>query len=227
MHIPDGFIDLKTAASTGVISLSSFILAIIKVKQFFRARVVVVMGVFAALIFAAQMINFTILGGTSGHLLGAALVSIILGPYAGGIIITIVLIVQAFAFGDGGITALGANTFNMAIVGVASAYLIYKLITKFSKSKAVFYTATAVASWFSVVVAATFCSFELAISKTYSLGITLSSMVPIHMLIGVGEAIITTLIVAFVDKVKPDIIVTRDWSNPITVSSNDANKISQ
>ncbi|MHB1347212.1 MAG: energy-coupling factor ABC transporter permease, partial [Candidatus Humimicrobiaceae bacterium] len=96
MHIPDGFIDLKTAAGAGVLSLSGFIVAIIKVKQYFRARVVVVMGIFAALIFAAQMINFTIIGGTSGHLLGAALATIILGPYAGSIIITVVLIVQAF-----------------------------------------------------------------------------------------------------------------------------------
>ena len=211
MHIPDGFIDLKTAAATGVFSLGGFIAAIIKVKQYFRAKVVVVMGIFAALIFAAQMINFTIIGGTSGHLLGAALATIILGPYAGGIIITVVLIVQAFAFGDGGITALGANTFNMAIVGVISAYLIYKLITKFSKSRAVFYTGTAVASWFSVVMASTFCSFELAISGTYSLGITLGSMIPIHMIIGVGEAVITTIVIAFIDKVKPDIILTRNW----------------
>lgn len=224
MHIPDGFIDLKTAAGTGVFSLSGFIVAIIKVKQFFRARVVVVMGVFAALIFAAQMINFTIIGGTSGHLLGAALVSIILGPYAGGIIITIVLIVQAFAFGDGGITALGANVFNMAIAGVISAYMIYKLITRFSKSRAVFYTAVAFSSWFSVVVAAAFCSFELAISGTYSLGITLGSMVPIHMLIGVGEAIITTLVIAFIDKVKPDIILTRNWDKSVSVDIKEENK---
>ncbi|MCL4384858.1 MAG: energy-coupling factor ABC transporter permease [Actinobacteria bacterium] len=224
MHIPDGFIDLKTAAGTGIFSLSGFIVAIIKVKQFFRARVVVVMGVFAALVFAAQMINFTIIGGTSGHLLGAALVSIILGPYAGGIIITIVLIVQAFAFGDGGITALGANVFNMAIVGVISAYMIYKLITRFSKSRAVFYTAVAFSSWFSVVVAATFCSFELAISGTYSLGITLGSMVPIHMLIGVGEAIITTLVIAFIDKVKPDIILTRNWDKPALIEAKENNK---
>lgn len=223
MHIPDGFIDIKTAAATGIFSIGGFIVAIIKVKQYFRARVIVVMGIFAALIFAAQMINFTILGGTSGHLLGAALATIILGPYAGGIIMTVVLIVQAFAFGDGGITALGANTFNMAIVGVISAYLIYKLITKFSKSRAVFYSAVAVSSWFSVVAASVFCSFELAISGTYSLGITLGSMIPIHMVIGVGEAIITTIVIAFIDKVKPDIILTRNWDRVETVEIKEIN----
>jgi cobalt/nickel transport system permease protein len=215
VHIPDGFIDLKTAAVTGVISLSVFTVAIIKVKQYFRARVVVLMGIFAALVFAAQMINFTILGGTSGHLLGAALTTIILGPYAGGIIITVVLIVQAFAFGDGGISALGANTFNMAIVGVISAYLVYKLITKFSKSRTVFFCAVAFSSWFSVVVASLFTSIELAVSGTYTLGLTLSSMVIIHMIIGLGEAAITIIVIAFIDKVKPDLILTRNWDRKV------------
>ena len=218
MHIPDGFIDLKTAAATGLFSISGFIFAIIKVKQYFRARVVVLMGIFAALVFAAQMINFTILGGTSGHLLGAALSTIILGPYAGGIIMTVVLLVQAFAFGDGGISALGANTFNMAIVGVISAYLIYKLITKFSKSRSVFYCAVAVSSWFSVVVASVFTAIELAVSGTYTIGLTLSSMVIIHMIIGLGEAAITVVVIAFIDKVKPDLILTRNWDRKVETS---------
>ena len=218
MHIPDGFIDLKTAATTGLFSISGFIFAIIKVKQYFRARVVVLMGIFAALVFAAQMINFTILGGTSGHLLGAALSTIILGPYAGGIIMAVVLLVQAFAFGDGGISALGANTFNMAIVGVISAYLIYKLITKFSKSRSVFYYAVAVSSWFSVVVASVFTAIELAVSGTYTIGLTLSSMVIIHMIIGLGEAAITVVVIAFIDKVKPDLILTRNWDRKVETS---------
>jgi cobalt/nickel transport system permease protein len=211
MHIPDGFIDLKTAATTGVLSISGFIFAIVKVKKYFRARVVVLMGIFAALVFAAQMVNFTIIGGTSGHLLGAALSTIILGPYAGGIIIAVVLLVQAFVFGDGGISALGANTFNMAIAGIISAYLIYKLITKFSKSRAVFYCAVAVSSWFSVVVASIFTSIELAVSGTYAVGLTLGSMIIIHMIIGLGEAVITVIVIAFIDKIKPDLILTRNW----------------
>jgi len=218
MHIPDGFIDLKTAATTGLFSISGFIFAIIKVKQYFRARVVVLMGIFAALVFAAQMLNFTILGGTSGHLLGAALSTIILGPYAGGIIMAVVLLVQAFAFGDGGISTLGANTFNMAIVAVISAYLVYKLITKFSKSRTVFYCAVAVSSWFSVVVASVFTAIELAVSGTYTIGLTLSSMVIIHMIIGLGEAAITVIVIAFIDKVKPDLILTRNWNRKVETS---------
>jgi len=210
MHIPDGFIDLKTAAATGIFSVSGFIFAVIKVKQYFRARVVVLMGIFAALLFAAQMLNFTIIGGTSGHLLGAALSTIILGPYAGGIIMAVVLLVQAFAFGDGGISALGANTFNMAIIGVISAYLIYKIITKFSKSQTVFYIAAAVASWISVVAASVFCAAELALSGTYSFKLALGSMIIAYMIIGLGEAAITVAVIAFIDKVKPDLILTRN-----------------
>src|SRR5665811_2225837 len=109
------------------------------------------MGMMAAMIFALQMINFTIPGGTSGHLLGGALVVITLGPYAGVLVLSIVLIVQALVFMDGGVIAIGANVFNMAICGVLSAFLIYILLKRISKSKAMFYVATAVASWFSAV----------------------------------------------------------------------------
>jgi cobalt/nickel transport system permease protein len=218
MHIPDGFIDLKTAATTGIFSISGFIFAVIKVKQYFRARIVVLMGIFTALVFAAQMINFTILGGTSGHLLGAALSTIILGPYAGCIIMAVVLLVQAFAFGDGGISALGANTFNMAVVGIISAYLIYKLITKFSKSRWIFYCAVAVSSWFSVVTASAFTAMELSASGTYTIGLTLGSMVIVHMVIGLGEAAITMIVISFIDKVKPDLILTRNWNRNVEAS---------
>jgi len=211
MHIPDGFVDLKTAVTTGVFSIAGFITAIVKVKQYFKARVVVLMGIFAALIFAAQMVNFTILGGTSGHLLGAALAAIVLGPYGGGIVIAAVLVVQAFLFGDGGITALGANIFNMAIVGILAAYLIFKLITKFSKKKSVFFSAVAISAWFSVVVASIFASLELAISGIYPLAVTLKAMVPIHMMIGLGEAAITTAVVAFVYKLRPELILSINW----------------
>lgn len=215
MHIPDGFVDLKTAVTTGVFSVAGFIAAIVKVKQYFKARVVVLMGIFAALIFAAQMVNFTILGGTSGHLLGAALAAIILGPYAGGIVITAVLVVQAFLFGDGGITALGANVFNMAILGIIAAYLAYKLITRFSKKRFVFYIAVFFSAWFSVVVASFFASLELAISGIYPLSLTVKAMIPIHMMIGLGEAAITAAVVAFIDKVRPELILTRDWDRKI------------
>ena len=209
MHIPDGFIDLKTAISSGLISAGGLAVAIYKVKSYFKAKVIALMGVISALIFALQMINFSIPGGTSGHLLGGALAAIVLGPHAGAVVITVVLIVQAFIFMDGGVTALGANVFNMAIIGVYGAYLIYWLITKMSKSKTIFYIAVVLASWFSVVAASFFAALQLGISGTYAMGITLKAMTGVHAIIGIGEAIITVAVIAFINKVRPDLILTR------------------
>jgi cobalt/nickel transport system permease protein len=212
MHIPDGFVDLKTVVATSVISAGGLGASIYKVKKIFKAKTIAEMGVLAALIFALQMINFSIPGGTSGHLLGGALSSIIVGPFGGSIILSVVLIVQALIFNDGGITALGTNIFNMAIIGVFSSYLIYRLIRKISKSRLVFYIAIAFASWFSVVFASFFAAFELGISGTYSMIITLKAMVLIHMVIGLGEAIITTSIIAFIDRIRPDLILANERS---------------
>jgi len=210
MHIPDGFVDLKTVVTTSVISAGGLGTAIYKVKKIFKAKTVAIMGVLAALIFALQMLNFTIPGGTSGHLLGGALSSIIVGPFGGSIVLSVVLIVQSLIFNDGGITALGANILNMAIVGVFSSYFIYYLIRKISRSRINFYIAIAVSSWFSVVLASFVAALELGISGTYAMGITLKAMVLVHMVIGVGEAIITTLIIAFIDRIRPDLILTNE-----------------
>jgi len=212
MHIPDGFMDLKTVVTTGIISAGGLGASIYKVKKIFKARTIAIMGVLAALIFALQMINFSIPGGTSGHLLGGALSSIVVGPFGGSIVLSVVLIVQALIFNDGGITALGANIFNMAIIGVFSSYLIYYLIRKISRSKVNFYIAIAAASWFSVVLASFFAALELGISGTYEMAVTLKAMVLVHMVIGVGEAIITTSVIAFVDRIRPDLILTNERS---------------
>ncbi len=209
MHIPDGFVDLKTAISTGALSAGGLAAAIYKVKRYFKGKVIALMGVISALIFALQMINFTIPGGTSGHLLGGALAAIVLGPHAGAIVVAVVLIVQAFIFMDGGVVAIGSNIFNMAIIGVYGSYLIYWLITRTSKSKKVFFTAVIVASWLSVVIASFFAALELGISGTYAMGVTLKAMTGVHALIGIGEAIITIAVVAFINKVRPDLILTR------------------
>ena len=212
MHIPDGFVDIKTAVSTAVVSAGGLAIAIYKVKKFFKARVIATMGIIAALIFAGQMINFTIPGGTSGHLLGGALAAIILGPHAGAIVIAVVLIVQCFIFMDGGVSALGANIFNMAIIGVYGSFLIYMLIGKLSKSKVNFYISVAAAAWLSVVIASIFAALELGISGIYPMAVTMKAMVLVHMVIGIGEALITTAVIAFIDKVRPDIILTREGS---------------
>jgi len=156
------------------------------------------------------MINFTIPGGTSGHLLGGALAAIVLGPFAGSIVLTVVLIVQAFVFMDGGIVALGSNVFNMAICGVLCAYLIYYLFKKISSKRWLFYTSVAAASWLSVVIASFLTALELGISGTYDIGVTIRAMLLVYMVIGAGEAVITTAIVVFIDRIRPDIIITRE-----------------
>lgn len=210
MHIPDGFIDLKTVITTGVLSTGGVAASIYNVKKIFKSKVIVMMGVMAALIFALQMINFTIPGGTSGHLLGGALVAVALGPFAGAIVLSVVLIVQALVFMDGGITALGSNIFNMAIAGVFMAYLIYWMFKRISGKRWIFYSGVAVASWFSVVFASLLAALELGISGTYAIGATIKAMVLVHMVIGIGEAIITTAVIAFIDRIRPDLIITRE-----------------
>ena len=212
MHIPDGFIDLKTAITTGVVSAGGLGACIYRVKKIFKSKTIAIMGVLAALIFALQMINFSIPGGTSGHLLGGALSSIVVGPCGGSIILSVVLIVQALILNDGGLTALGANIFNIAIIGTFSSYLVYYLIRKISKSKSRtnFYIAVAAASWFSVVLASFFAALEIGISGIYEMGITIKAMVIVHMIIGIGEAVITTAIIAFVDRIRPELILTSE-----------------
>lgn len=212
MHIPDGFIDLKTAAVTGALSAGGLAGAIYGVKKYFKARVIAMMGVMSALIFALQMINFTIPGGTSGHLLGGALAAIILGPHAGAIVISVVLIVQALVFMDGGIVALGSNIFNMAIIGVYGSFFIYWLLSKISKSRWMFLIAVGIASWLSVVIASFFVALELGISGTYELGITMKAMLGVHAVIGLGEAAITIAVITFINRVRPELILTRDGS---------------
>ena len=212
MHIPDGFIDLKTAVATGALSVGGLAGAIYSVKRYFKARVIAMMGVMSALIFALQMINFTIPGGTSGHLLGGALAAIVLGPHAGVIVIAVVLIVQALIFMDGGIVALGSNIFNMAIIGVYGSYLIYWLLSKISKSRWMFFVAVGIASWLSVVTASFFAALELGISGTYPLGITMKAMLGVHAVIGLGEAAITIAVITFINRVRPELILTRDGS---------------
>jgi cobalt/nickel transport system permease protein len=165
------------------------------------------MGVTAAFIFAAQMLNFPVAGGTSGHFLGAVFSSVLLGPWASLLIMTIVLIVQCLGFADGGLTALGSNIFNMGIIGALGGYGIFSIIyTLFRKSRKGFFVALAVSSWFSIVMGASAAAIELAISGTSPLKIALPAMAGVHAIIGMGEAIITTTAVSLILKTRPDLV---------------------
>jgi len=198
MHIPDGFVGPGTAAITYVASAGMVALGARKTRQELGERQVPLMGVMAAFIFAAQMINFKVAGGTSGHLLGAALAAILLGPWSGSLVITAVLMVQALVFQDGGIMALGANVFNMAVVGIWVAWFTYQALQRLLPDEKWFWARAFVAAWLSVVIASAAASLELAFSGVSPLGVVLPAMVGVHVLIGIGEGLITGAVLVFI-----------------------------
>jgi cobalt/nickel transport system permease protein len=207
MHIPDGFLSNSINVTTFVISAGACAYAVRKVNRTFGEKEVPLMGVTAAFIFAAQMLNFPVAGGTSGHFLGAVFASVLLGPWASLLIMTIVLIVQCLGFADGGLTALGSNIFNMGIIGSLGGFLVFSIIyALLQKSRNGFFIALAIASWFSIVLGASAAALELAISGTSPLGVALPAMAGIHALIGIGEAMITAAAVSLILKARPDLV---------------------
>jgi cobalt/nickel transport system permease protein len=206
MHIPDGILAANTWAPTWLISAGSIGYCLKKTSGMLKDRMVPLMGIMSAFIFAAQMINFPVIAGTSGHLLGSVLASVLLGPYAAAVVLSCVLIFQCLIFQDGGLLALGANIFNMALIGTIGGYLIFRVLNKISSTPKGFFLSTGIAAWFSVILAASFCALELALSGMAPLNVVLPAMVGIHALIGIGEALITVAVLSFVKKVRPDLI---------------------
>lgn len=223
MHIPDGFVSVAVAAATSVASVAGLSVALGRSKDAFGVRRAPVLGLTTAFIFAAQMINFPVAGGTSGHLLGGALAAIVLGsPWAAALCIATVLIIQAVLFADGGITALGANIFNMAFIGVWVAWFLTQTLHRlFGGSKNRLPLAAGIAAAVSVVVAAISAAIELAISGTANLEVILPAMTGVHILIGVGEGLITGSVLAYLVKARPDLLPGNDeeqirgWVVPI------------
>lgn len=217
LHIPDGFLSLPISLITWIIAIGLIALALKQVQADYKERAVPLMGVCAAFIFAAQMINFPIPGGTSGHLLGGTLAGVLLGPWAGTLVVSVVFIVQAVLFQDGGLTVLGANIFNMGLIGTFGGYYLYKAI-RFALGRNTWrgmLVGTAVTAWLSVVVAAIVTAFQLALSGTVPLVVALTAMVSWHVLIGIGEALITVVAVSFVWRSRPDLF----YDPPRNVSS--------
>jgi cobalt/nickel transport system permease protein len=207
MHIPDGFLDPGVAAATGAMAGGAVAIGLRKAEATFDERRAPLLGVTAAFVFAAQMLNFPVAGGTSGHFLGAALAAILLGPWLACLVLAVVLLVQAFLFADGGVSALGANVLNMGVVGALGAGLVMGVAMRvLPRTRRAFLGATAVASWLAVVAGAIACSFELALSGTVPLGTVLPAMLGVHALIAVGEAVITTVAVSAVLSARPDLI---------------------
>jgi cobalt/nickel transport system permease protein len=207
MHIPDGFLDGKTAIASAAIATVGLGVAVRHVKQTLTARRVPLIGLAAAFVFAAQMLNFPVVGGTSGHLMGAVLTAVILGPSAAVIVMSSVLILQCLMFADGGITALGANIFNMALVAPLIGYAIYRLVCRtLGDTFRAKLTGIAFASWCSTVVAAVACAGELALSGTARWNVVITAMAGIHAIIGLGEALITTLVIVSIARLRPDLL---------------------
>ncbi|MFZ5648916.1 MAG: energy-coupling factor ABC transporter permease [Bacillota bacterium] len=200
MHIPDGFLDAKTWISTAALSAGAIGYSIKKSREELEEKQVPKLGIMAAFIFAAQMVNFPIAGGTSGHLLGAALATILLGPWNACLIISAVLVIQCLGFQDGGITALGGNIFNMALFGVIAAYLVYNIFSRVLKNPVGRNISIFLAAWTSVFVASTMAAVELSVSGTVPFSVVFPAMAVWHALIGIGEGIITVVVVNFVEK---------------------------
>ena len=206
MHIPDGFLNPATCAGTALLAGAGLAVASRKVTSGWNDRTVPLLGVMSAFVFAGQMVNFPVAGGTSGHLLGGVLAAVLLGPHAAAMILTVVVAVQCLFFQDGGVTALGANVLNMALLGVYGGYAAFVLAGKVAPGSRGRWIGIAFGSWCSVMLAATACSLELAASGTAPLHLVLPAMLITHAVIGLGEASITLGVVSFVARVRPDLI---------------------
>ena len=207
MHIPDGFLSVLVSIVFWLISVVVIGFALKKTTKQLGERDVPLMGVLAAAIFAGQMLNFSISGGTSGHLLGAAIAVILLGPWPAVLVMTSVVSVQALLFQDGGILALGANIFNMAIVGVFVAYAVYTLLSNLlQKQPWGVFVAGFVSAWSSIFIASLSCGLQLAASGTSPANIAIPAMASVHAVIGVGEGLITAGALAFIYAARKDLL---------------------
>jgi cobalt/nickel transport system permease protein len=207
MHIPDGFISAPVATAGCAVAAGCIAYAVKATNKKVGEKQIPLMGVLAAFIFAAQMLNFPIVGGTSGHFLGAALAAILLGPWTGVLIMACVLAVQCLIFQDGGLFALGANVFNMGIVAGFISYYVYRGgAFLFGRHKRGTLVSGGIAAWLSVVAASVACAFELAISGTAPLVVVLPTMAGVHALIGIGEGAITAAVLGLIMATRADLL---------------------
>lgn len=208
MHIPDGFVSGRVNTVTAVAAIAAIAIAVRKTKVEVKERPYLVpfIALISAFIFAAQMLNFPVAYGTSGHFLGSALACFLFGPWNAILIMSLVLVIQAVGFQDGGLTALGSNIFNMGIIGVGVSKIVMDIMAKVSRKKSTYILAAGIAGWLSVVSASIACALELAISGTSNINLVLPAMAGIHALIGIGEALITVAVLNIVIAARSDII---------------------
>jgi len=209
MHIPDGFLSVWVALLFWAVSIPAVWYALRRVGRDLGERQVPLMGVLAAAVFAGQMLNFTVAGGTSGHLMGAALTTILLGPWGAILVLTNVVGVQALIFQDGGLLALGANLFNMAVVGVAVAHMANRTVQRLAgRQPWGLFVGGFMAAWLSTETAALSVALQLALSGTSPANIAIPAMAAVHALIGIGEGLICVGALAFLYATRRDLLAS-------------------
>ena len=209
MHVPDGFIDAPISAATGVVAAAAVAVSLRGARRELDERTAPLAGLVAAFIFAVQMLNFPVAAGTSGHLLGGALAAILVGPYTGVLCVSVVLLMQGILFADGGLTALGVNITDMAVVTTVVAYAVFRgLVKVLPRGRGAITAASFVAAVLSVPAAAVAFTLIYAVGGTtdVSIGKVATAMIGVHVLIGIGEATITALTVGAVVAVRPDLV---------------------
>jgi cobalt/nickel transport system permease protein len=206
MHIPDGFLDAKTVVATGLLAGIGVATAVEQTRRHLPSRRVPMLGLTAAFVFAAQMINFPVPGGTSGHLVGGVLAAALLGPSGAVLVLTAVLVVQCLLFADGGLLALGANVLNLAVIGGGGGALLYQAVSRLVGGDRGRIVGAVVAGWAVTVLGAVLAAAELALSGVVSWSVVLPAMAGVHMLIGVGEALITALVLVAILRTRPELL---------------------
>ncbi len=207
MHIPDGFLSVPVAAVGWLLLIALIGIALRQTRHQLGERQIPLMGILAAFVFVAQMINFPVAGGTSGHLLGGMLIAALLGPWATVLVMTCVIGVQSLLFQDGGLLSLGINVVNMGIISGFVGYAVYTLVRRALRdTPTAQWVGAGLGAWLGVVLASTACALELAASGTSPLEIALPAMVGVHALIGIGEALITVAALAFIRRTRPDLL---------------------
>jgi len=211
MHIPDGFLDPATCLVTALVSIAAIGYALRRIRVSQGGRLVPLMGVMAAGIFAAQMVNVPLVGAqASGHLIGGVLAAVVLGPLGGAVALSAVLVVQCLLFGDGGVTALGANVLNMAVIGSIGGYGLYAWLRKWLGGPRGTVIAAVVASWLIIPVSALAFAVEMSAGGQVAFRPIATWMLFYHVLIGLGEAVATGLVTAWLLRVRPDLIYDAD-----------------
>jgi cobalt/nickel transport system permease protein len=207
MHIPDGFLSAEVAAACAVPAAGAVGYGLRRASRELDERRVPLLGVTAAFVFAAQMLNFPVAGGTSGHFLGAALAAILLGPWLACVVMSVVLVTQSLVFADGGVTALGANVLNMGVIGaLLVGGLMVAARAALPRTRGALLAVSAIGAWLAVMAGAAAASVELAVSGTVPLGTVLPAMLGVHALIGIGEGVITAAAVSAVLASRSDLL---------------------